>query len=390
MEGNTHPAKIFLDTKNRDILDKELQENFGTNIRELHRQDAETEEVIVRLHKTELPKLEISRLVRRVVRKAAADTDIQLEIPTDAEETSPILRRILTPDFTRGGSTSPLTGIGEMDEVAGVDRPTDCYTLTQWLAANYHLSFMKTLETLEGLYPDRKIPEGHLNALYRQVEDQLQDYETVEEEVTDALALIHVHDDEGKPLFETDTDGHYIHRLRLLKRTADRMRENRLLFDSEDLPDTSDISFHYAPYNFDTKPEREFFETLLATLNLAAADVKTFLFTGGLTDTNKTDFHFEYKGTDGNYHRYFPDFVIVKHTGEFYIVEIKSEKERKDPTVKAKRKAVERLERLQPDARFTYRVIYATGDGIGMQENADLSAVIAWIRNEDTLQTNGY
>ena len=31
VEGNTDPAKIFLDTKNRYILDKELEENFGTN-----------------------------------------------------------------------------------------------------------------------------------------------------------------------------------------------------------------------------------------------------------------------------------------------------------------------------------------------------------------------
>ena len=66
VEGNTRPARIFLDTKNRDILDKQLEENFGTSIRELRGQDSETEEVVIRIRKTELPKLEISRSMRRV------------------------------------------------------------------------------------------------------------------------------------------------------------------------------------------------------------------------------------------------------------------------------------------------------------------------------------
>ena len=386
--GNTHPGKIFLDTKNRDILDKQLAENFGTSIRELRGQDSETEEVVIRIRKTDLPKLEISRSVRRVVWTEKASTEIQLNRPPDVAETLPIFRSILTPDFTRKGTTSPLTGIGELDEVEVINQTTDCYTLARRLARNYHLPFMETIKNLKRLYPEGEVPNKHLTPLYQQVEKQVKNYKEVEEQVTEALALIHIHDDEGKPLFEKDADGYYIHRLRLLKRTADRMKSDRLLFDDEDLEDKRDISFHYAPYNFDTKPERDFFERILATLNMSVEDVEIFLFTGGLTDPKKTDFHFEYKGVDGNYHRYFPDFVIIKKTGEFYIVEIKSEKERKNETVKAKRKAVERLERLQPDAHFKYRVIY-TAESL-IQENADMNAVVAWIRNDRASQTNYY
>ena len=247
---------------------------------------------------------------------------------------------------------------------------------------------METIKALKRLYPEGEVPNNHLTPLYQQVNEQVKNYKEIKEQVTEALALIRIYDDEGKPLFEKDVDGHYIHRLRLLKRTADRMKSDRLLFDDKDLEDEHDISFHYAPYNFDTKPERDFFERILATLNMSVEDVEIFLFTGGLTDPKKTDFHFEYKGIDGNYHRYFPDFVIVKKTGEFYIVEIKSEKERQDETVKAKRKAVERLEKLQPDAHFKYRVIY-TGGSL-LQEDAGINAVAAWIRNDGTSQTNTY
>ena len=79
-EGNRHPAKVFLDTKNRDALDRNLQDNFDTNINELHRQDNESQEVILRIREKDLPKLKITRSVCRVVRAEKASTDIQLTL----------------------------------------------------------------------------------------------------------------------------------------------------------------------------------------------------------------------------------------------------------------------------------------------------------------------
>ena len=383
VEGNTHRAKIFLETKNRLILDKELEENFGTTLGRLSGHTAEIEEVEVRIRKTELPKLEISRLVSRVVRDENISTDIQLNLPTDVQEPPPIIRNLLTPNFTRGGSTSPLTGIEASDKIEVANRTTDCYTLARRIGAKYHLPFMEMLKKLKRLYPEGEIPSGHLYALFQQVESQLQNYKVVKDEVSEVLALIHTHDDEGNLLFEKDANGDYIHRLRIQKRNAERMRDDRLLFDENDLPDEHDLSFHYTPYNFDTKPERQFFEIILESLNTSMEDVEIFLFTGGLTDPKKTDFHFEYKGVDDNFHRYFPDFVIIKNTGEFYIVEIKSERDRMNPTVEAKREAVECLENLQSNDRFKYHIIYT--DTEFMRENVtEINTVFAWIRNHKT------
>ena len=207
VEGNTHPAKIFLDTKNRLILDKELEENFGTSLGRLSGHTAETEEVEIRIRKTELPKLEISRLVPRVVRDENTSADIQLNLPTDVQEPPPIIRNLLTPNFTRGGSTSPLTGIEASDKIEVVNRTTDCYTLALRIGAKYHLPFMETLKKLKCLYPKGEIPEGHLYPLFQQVESQVQNYKVVKDEVSEVLALIHTHDDEGNLLFEKDTNG---------------------------------------------------------------------------------------------------------------------------------------------------------------------------------------
>ncbi len=46
--------------------------------------------------------------------------------------------------------------------------------------------------------------------------------------------------------------------------------------------------------------------------------------TGALTDPKKTDFYVEYRGEDGNWHRYTPDFVIRRKDGKCLIVEIKN------------------------------------------------------------------
>ncbi|MYA56889.1 restriction endonuclease subunit R [Candidatus Poribacteria bacterium] len=381
VKGNTHTAKIFLDTKNSTILDKELQANFGTTLGELRKQDAETEEFALRIRKPDLPKLKIMQLVRRVVPLENAPKEIQLHKPTDVGETLAAFRSILTPDFTQRGA-SPLTALGTQDEVEITNRTTDCYTLARRLATNYHLSVMETLKSLKSLYPEGQVPYKHFDSLCKQVEDQQQNYQVIEEQIAEHLALIRIHDDDGNLLFEKDdTEDCYVHKVRLRKSKAD------LLLSKEDLDDSHGVSFHYMPYDFDSGPEQNFFKTILATLNQSVADVKVFLFTGSLTNTKKTDFHFEYKGTDNNYHRYFPDFVIVKNTGEFYIVEIKSESERGDPIVVAKEKAVERLKNLQPEAHFEYKVIY-TRDAF-LQENLDeMQTIREWIYGNESLQND--
>ena len=374
--GNTHTAKIFLDTKNSTILDKELQANFGTTLSELRKQDAETQEVALRIRKPDLPKLKIMQLVRKVVPLENAPKAIQFHLPTDVGETPPAFRSILTPDFSQRGA-SPLTALGAQDEVEIANRTTDCYTLARRLATNYHLSVIETLKNLKKLYPEGQVPYKHFDSLCKQVEDQQQDYEVIEETITEYLALIRIHDDDGNLLFEKDeAEDCYVHKVRLRKSKAD------LLLGDEDLDDNHDVSFHYTSYDFDSGPEQDFFKTILLTLNHSVADVKAFLFTGSLTNTKKTDFHFEYKGTDNNYHRYFPDFVIVKNTGEFYIVEIKSESERGAPDVVAKKKAVKRLAKLQPNAHFEYHVIY-TRDAFLKENTDEMQKIREWIYRDD-------
>ena len=370
--GNTRSAKIFLDYGNARILDKQLQDNFRTDLGRLSAGTGEKATVTLRILKTRLPELEITRTVKRAVRKGTPGADIRLERP-DAAAPPPILRSVFTPDFSGPGEI--LTPTGEMEELPVGGDLADRHAAAWRIASRYHLPILPILKSLESLYPEGTVPQSHLYGLFRQVEEQQANYGTVEERITEAMALIRVWDENGKDLFERDEDGCFVHRLRLLKRTHERMKDHGLLAESGSYEDKGDLSFHYTPYNFDSTPERSFFGGILSALDAEPDDVEAFLFTGGLTDPKKTDFHFEYLGEDRRYHRYFPDFVIVKKTGEFHIVEVKAESERGNVIVEAKKKAMERIQGLQPE-RFRYQIVYAPESTIGPRE---AKPVLDWI-----------
>ena len=263
---------------------------------------------------------------------------------------------------------------GASVELESYSEPISCYTAASNIGFRYHLPRLPILKKLNSIYPGGTLPQTHIYGLYKSIEQQLANYETSEEWVTEFRALIRVQDDNGDDLFETDDDGVYVHQLRLTDQNYD------LLVSKEQIPDDHNLSFHYDPYNFDSRPERSFFRGILSQLNVAPKEVKVFLFTGGLTDPKKTDFYFEYKGVDERYHLYFPDFVIVKKSGEFLIVEIKSDKERCDETVKRKKKAVERLANVESN-KFMYRIIYCATSAVS---NSQLSSISDWLESEQT------
>lgn len=376
VQGNAHPAKIFLDYQNSRILGRQLQDNFSTNLTGLMLGENQKKQVILRIRKPRLPKLEITRMVERAMRKEGVGAVVKLGKP-EPKDPPAILRSILTPNFNR--SFDMLTPTGETKKLVVAEKSTDCHTVARRIASNYHLPVMLILRNLKKIYPEGKVPDDHLFGLFEQAERQQANYETVEEQVTEVMALIRLQDEDGKDLFEKEInkDGSsvYVHRLRMLRRTYERM-EQQDLFQHEGLcEDRHALSYHYTPYNFDSNPERSLFSKVLSALNTDPRDVEAFLFTGGLTNRDMTDFHFEYMDQNKQYHRYFPDFVVVKKkTREFYIIEVKSEHERENPIVKAKKKAVERLQNIQPD-KFKYQIIYTNSDEVGPN---DIRPIMDW------------
>ena len=375
--GNDKPARVYLDFDNATILDQQLQNNFRTDLYQIAQHDATSKQVPIRILKFDekLPKLEITKTRTRVIRSNnVANRGLALARPRNVEIPS-VLRSIFTPTFE--GTGEILTPTGEIEEIELTSsEKIDCYAAAMRITANYHLPPLPILKTLRRLYPEGEIPAAHLYALFSQVEQQTADYEITEEKITEALALIHIRDRNGKLLFEQDTDGSYVHTLRFSRRKPEDLEMDNLLLHKKDEPDTHDISFHYTPYNFDSRPEHSLFTQLLSSLNMNLYDIRCFLFTGGLTDPAKSDFHFEYKTPNDGYHLYFPDFVIVKNSGEFFVVEVKKESDRDDRIVKAKEKAVRKITNIQPD-KFRYHIVYTLASTVPPEES---QPVMNWIR----------
>ena len=238
--GNQRSAKIFLDYANARILDKELQNNFGTDLDRLSAGTRDKKTLTLRILKTELPKLEITRRVKRAVRTETPNGTIALEKP-QPQEAPVALRSILTPDFS--GPREILMPTGGAKELPAARKTTDCHTAAWKIAARYHAPVMPVLRKLKDLYPQGGMPNSHLYGLFQQVERQHANYKTIEETVKEVMALIRLKNENGEDVFEQNEDGVNIHRLRLLKRTHERMQQAGLFAEKDQIRGRAQLEF---------------------------------------------------------------------------------------------------------------------------------------------------
>jgi type III restriction enzyme len=257
-----------------------------------------------------------------------------------------------------------LKQIGEAIEITSVHETVDIFTASVELANNYHLHTMELLKELRRIYPEEPvIPLLHMTNLAEQIEAQTRNYIVKEETVEVALALVKPDgfkkevNDEGVETYTAE-----------IMFPIDRQH---LLTSYETWKERAgEFGFHYDPYNFDSHPEQSFFDQMLDNLNLHPDQVDDIYFTGAITDPQKTDFYVEYKGEDGDWHRYTPDFLIRRKDGKCLIVEIKSEDRKQHPTDGengAKAMATRKWVGLNPDL-LKYEMIFTSGEDIGYDQ----------------------
>ncbi len=364
--GNIHKAKIYLSQQNVKILDSQLKETYGETLQELNlaSPNLRTDRLILR--KTEIPPLLLKRKILKV---------IPLDKKIDFKQIE-----IQKPEITTEESKKTIYDLKDIPDRKGVlithkeekwiieEDFVDAYSFAVELSSLYRLPLMMIYEKIKEVYPEGEIPDSHAFEIRKQLEGKLKNYDITEEEVEVALALVKPkcfsrEETEGKPIFTTEIVYHKDKENLLLK--YDRFKEqNKGWYQLE-------FGFHYSPYNFDSNPEKDFFINLLSMLNEDPADVEDIYYTGAITDPNKTDFIFEYKGKDGRWHNYTPDFLIKKKNGKMLIVEIKAEPYRDE----AKEKAIKEIEGLNPD-RLKYEILITDRDEIGFENINKVKEVI--------------
>lgn len=365
--GNTTPARIYVSKENEAVLERQLEETYGTTIADLNKTQPERIEKEIRLHKPDLPPLLVKRRVLRYRRKASEAGSVPLTF-TRPELAAPVSGRLDTWAIAEVGGRGKLTRIDTEDLQAELEA-LDSYSAAGLLAANYHLPTTEMLAALRAVYGvGEGVPAHHLEALGQQVEAQRRDYEEDWQEVEIAIALVKLdgfrksEDEQGTPFYTA-------------RISFEKSREHlyRMAASFPNAGFAQEKSFHYEGYNFDSEPEADYLEQALNVISQHAENVEGVWFTGGLTDPAKTDLYAEYLGEDGRWHRYTPDFVIRRRDGKHLIVEIKSDQHKADieadfelaenglaPKSKEGRKAVamQKLVGLNP-GQLAYKVIFA-------------------------------
>lgn len=373
--GNGHKARIYLSMDNRNALDQQLQETYGETVGDLSRASQNTVSSRLVVRKMEIPPLIIKKTIKRIVPDTGkANIFSSLEKP-DLEPERTLTRTTYTPveQPSESGTLRPTSAPVALGEEGSEVVGKDLYSAASSLAAIYRLDPFIILQELKRHYGQGGIvPDVHFPSLRRQIEEQTQNYKIEEEQVEVALALIKPDGFDR----EQDGNGNLIYTTEI---TYHKSREH-LLCSYKDLQasNPSDFGFHYDPYNFDSNPERSFYSQVLSLINEQPEDVEDIYFTGGLSDPQKTDFLVEYKGKDGAWHRYSPDFLVRRKDGRCYIVEIKAENKRTDDIEGEQGRkaiAVKGWENLNPDL-LSYEMIFTRTDEVGINQLSNVNHFI--------------
>jgi hypothetical protein len=363
--GNDQKARVYLSTDNFRVLDRQLQETYGESIRDLERAGHETARARIVLRKADLPPLYVTQTVRTVVRRAGTGAALRLDRPEEGRRAAGMLTRTLyTLAESRGGV---LQAVEAGIEIESAPETVGAYAAAVDLAARYRLDVWAVLDEIRRVYASEDIPVTHLTSLAIQIERATRQYEVKEEKVEVALALV-------KPegfVKELDAAKAEVYTAEIV---YPKEREDLILSRDTVRENRADYGFHYDPYNFDSRPERAFFEQILAHLNLRPSDVEDVIYTGALTDPERTDFFVEYKDEKGKVRRYTPDFLIRKRpakggrrgSGRVLIVEVKALRERAHPIdgeTGKKAMAVRAWSDLNPD-RIKYEIIFTPSETV--------------------------
>jgi type III restriction enzyme len=360
--GNRKPARIYLSMDNRGVLDAQLQETYGETIQDLNGAQTRSQRWTITLRKVTIPPLVVRKLIKTVVKVERTNPQLQLvTVKPDVKKGMKVISYQLSSDSQ---TRQVLQQLKEADVIDYEEQSVDLFSAAVDLAGNYHLPPMLLYRELQKLYPGQtSLPLNHLTGLAQQIEKQVSQYTLEEETVEVALALV-------KPegfTKKTDEAGIETYTAEILYPID---RQHLLTSYQQWKEEAGGYGFHYDPYNFDSHPEQNFFDQMLDHLKLHPDEVDDIYFTGAITDPQKTDFFVEYKGEDGGWHRYSPDFVIRRKDGRCLIVETKKEHDRSHPVDGEnglKAMATRKWIGLNPDL-LKYEMIFTTGEEVGFDQ----------------------
>jgi len=353
---NSTLASIFLSEENYRILDKELKNNFATNIEELSAQETKTFEYTLKIEKKK--KIKVIKLIKEILAIQNRDLDkIKIDLakfkPEDYKSLVGVGGIFLSEGqagYQKAQATRELKESGDFtfyEIVELINRYThlSCLDIEEILDK----SGLSKNELADKLNKDIALLPFIIKSILANAYQYQEKTETIEEEIELAkMYPFKISIEQGKNM------------LIVFREQAEKTNGKKR------------IGFHINPYNFDSTDEKDLFKYMRDVLDKDEAIVDVY-FTGGATDPTHNDFYFEYYSPENKrIARYFPDFLIETTKGRFLVIEVKSnrekesyEKNRKEYNGKAENlfnevfaKEIGFKEFQQANRNFEYRIIF--------------------------------
>lgn len=321
-------GRIYLSAENMKILEDELQQNFRVTTEELGPKKGDESDVY---EVTAVPPPVVLKMKRRrelfKTKRKAAPEKVTFDLSDDVLETFRAALRRRKNINSDKGTSEDITDRLE-------NRTFTAFTLTGEIARYFSgdgVSPFDIEELLEGASP----------AMSRIVEIVNTSNDILYDVIVPTLF---------RALFEIEPFGNdseeEIELVKGYNATTNRPPTFRFkakphLVAGRDYPEHAkhrDRTFHLDHYCFDSQPEVDFFKRVLG---LNAAD--RIYFTGMLVH-GQSGFRVNYIHPESHtVCNYYPDFLILRESGEIYLIEVKSAWKEDDPVVVAKREAAEQL-----------------------------------------------
>jgi len=310
---NSTLASIFLSEENYHILDRELKNNFATDIEELSAQDQKTIEYTLKIEKKK--KLKVRKILKEILAVQNQDLDkIRIDLSKFKPEdyVSFVAKGGIFLDETKQAGYREAKVKERIEEIGDftfyeIIEIINRYTHLPCLAIEHILKNNKLSK--EDIIKQVKKNVAFLPFIIQNILANAYQYqektETIEEELELAkLFPFKISIEQGRSIlvvYKEDWDKRY---------------------------GKSCIGFHINPYNFDSSDEKDLFKYLRGVLDKDEAIVDVY-FTGGATDPTHNDFYFEYYSPEKKrIARYFPDFLIETTKGRYLVVEVKKNTEK--------------------------------------------------------------
>ena len=339
---NSVKARVFLSDENYRVLNRELENNFNTNINQITGKQQNEVQVDLVVEKKRMVKVK-RKLVEILSSKKVEPEKITIDLKKvpEARHIPIIQEREIT--LSKDGKAiykDPIAITSGTTETH--EREFGFYDIVAVIQRKTHLKFAEINKVLEANEITRDalikaVKKNYLviHGIANQILSQAIEYEkkeTIKEEMLELTKAFPFKINVKRELQEADTDA---------------FARNLVVYREQEEKDgrTSHFGFHVNPYNFDSKDELEMFQYLRTHLQ-EGERVNDVYFTGGITNAKHNEFFFDYQENliEGGYKlsKYFPDFLIETSFGRYLVLEVKSSAE--EMTYKAEKERFEKGE----------------------------------------------